>query len=112
MEQYNTLPGAPGLIYGIKKICKECSHWTQNPAHDSYRCRTMTCPDVQREEMNMQHGDEGQWEWEKENRPEMWVKTAWGIIQTKMAEVAEVLEAHPELEGVLSIPREEKDEDD
>ena len=105
------MPGSPGVIWGIKEVCKNCRFWTRNPEHDTYRCRTGACPDVIRREKLMQSGDEGRNAWEKEHEPARWLEYTWKSCQRKMREIAEVLELHPELDGTLDIPREESNED-
>ena len=94
MERISTMPGSPGVIWGIKAICKECSLWTLNPAHDSYRCCVGDCPVIQREEMYMQSGDEGQTEWEKINRPEVFIKYTLAHAYRLMDEVYDVAKEH------------------
>lgn len=62
------------------------------------------------ERNNMTGKDDGHEEWEKENRPAHWLEYTWKNVQCKLAEIAEVLAEHPELEGTLPLPREEEEE--
>jgi hypothetical protein len=98
MERISTMPGQPGVIWGIKEVCKVCRYWTQEAWDHRYRCYMGDCPAMQRDKEKTMEDPvaeaKAHTEWDKNNRPEDFIRYTLSQAYALMDEVYDVAKEH------------------